>query len=195
MTSPVEQRRRTRKRAGPRVWLTAVVLVGALFVIGDNSPQFRQALEETLQEILTSEPSPEQHAGAVYVVDGDTLDVAGRRVRLFGIDAPEAAQTCRRNGWEWGCGIDATRALEAEIGSHNVSCREQDIDRYGRVVAICHAGSQNLNAWMVRNGWAVAYRRYGGDLYNPEELVARVAQRGLWGSDFVMPWDWRRGER
>ncbi|QDA35697.1 thermonuclease family protein (plasmid) [Paracoccus liaowanqingii] len=95
----------------------------------------------------------------------------------------------------WACGTDATRALEAEIGSLDVICEEQDIDRYDRVVGICHAGSGNLNAWMVRNGWAVAYRQYCGDLYAPGEIVARVARRGLWSGDFVMPWDWRKGAR
>ena len=123
------------------------------------------------------------------------LDLSGMRVRLYGIDAPEAAQTCQRNGREWACGTDAMRALETEIGSLGVSCEEQDIDRYDRVVGICHTGSRDLNAWMVRSGWAVAYRQYGGEVYDGEEVMARVAQRGLWSSDFVMPWDWRRGER
>lgn len=148
-----------------------------------------------LQEIITGEPPREQHAGSVRVIDSDTLDLAGTRVRLYGIDAPEAAQICQRSGQKWACGTDATKALEAEIGSLHVSCDEQDIDRYDRVVGICHIGSMNVNAWMVRNGWAVAYRQYGGDLYAPDEIVARVAQRGLWTSDFVMPWDWRKGDR
>lgn len=194
-TDAMKQRRKTKGRAGVRVWIAAIAIVGALFVIGDKNPQLRQSLEQVLQEIITGEPSREQHAGSVRVIDGDTLDLAGMRVRLYAIDAPEAAQICQRSGQEWACGTDATKALEAEIGSLDVSCEEQDIDRYDRVVGICHAGSRNLNAWMVRNGWAVAYRQYGGDLYAPDEIVARVAQRGLWGSDFVMPWDWRKGAR
>lgn len=191
----MKRRRKTDRRRGLRVWIAALAIVGALFVIGDRNPQLRQALEEVLQEIATGEPPRARHAGAARVVDGDTLDLAGTRVRLHGIDAPETAQTCRRSGRNWACGTDATRALEAEIGGRTVNCEEQDIDRYGRVVGICHAGSQDLNAWMVRSGWAVAYRQYGGDTYDADELVARVAQRGLWSSDFVMPWDWRRGER
>ncbi|MBM3603547.1 MAG: thermonuclease family protein [Alphaproteobacteria bacterium] len=190
-----KQRRRTKRPTGPKVWIATIVLVGVLFVIGDRNPQLRQALEEVLQELLTGEPPRARHAGAVRVVDGDTLDLSGTRVRLYGIDAPEGGQTCRRGRQDWACGAEATHALKAEIGSRDVTCEEQDIDRYGRVVGICHAGSRDLNAWMVRSGWAVAYRQYGGDLYDAEERVARLAQRGLWSSDFVMPWDWRRGQR
>ena len=116
-------------------------------------------------------------------------------MRLFGIDAPEAGQTCRRAGRNWACGADAEKALVSAIAGREVRCEEQDRDRYGRIVGICRAGSENLNAWMVENGWAVAYRQYGGRIYNPEEVVARVAQRGIWSSEFVMPWDWRKGER
>ena len=74
-------------------------------------------------------------------------------------------------------------------------CEEQDIDFYRRVVGICHAGPRVLNAWMVKSGWAVAYRRYGGGLDDAEETVAWVAQRGIWSGKFVMPWHWRHGER
>lgn len=129
------------------------------------------------------------------MIDGDTLDVAGSRVRLYGIDASQAAQTCRRNGRSWACGTEPEKALVSAIGGREVRCEQQDRDRYGRVVGICWAGSENLNAWMVEKGWAVAYRRYGGTIYVAEELVARAATRGVWSSEFVMPWDWRRGER
>ena len=190
-----KQRHKAKRRTDPKIWIAAIAIVGALFVIGDKNLQLRQSLEEVLQEIITGQPSREQHTGSVRVIDGDTVDLSGMRVRLYGIDAPEAAQTCQRNGREWACGTDAMRALKTEIGSLGVSCEEQDIDRYDRVVGICHTGSRDINAWMVRSGWAVAYRQYGGEVYDGEEVVARVAQRGLWSSDFVMPWDWRRGER
>ncbi|MFN3273318.1 MAG: thermonuclease family protein [Paracoccus sp. (in: a-proteobacteria)] len=153
------------------------------------------ALKDMLRDILPGMPATEQRAGDTRVIDGDTLEVAGTRVRLFGIDAPEAAQTCRRAGREWACGTDAGTALVAVIAGRKVTCEKQDTDRYGRMVGICWAGSENLNAWMVQNGWAVAYRQYGGKLYDPEEILARVTQRGMWGSEFVMPWDWRKGAR
>ena len=191
----MKKSRKTKRRPGPKVWLAAIALVAALFLIGDGNPQLRQALTEMLQEVITGEPLADQQAGNATVIDGDTLDVAGVRVRPFGIDAPEAGQTCRRAGRNWACGADAEKALVSAIAGREVRCEEQDRDRYGRIVGICRAGSENLNAWMVENGWAVAYRQYGGRIYDPEEVVARVAQRGIWSSEFVMPWDWRKGER
>lgn len=191
----MKKRRKAKRLAGPKVWLTAIILVAGLFLLGDENPQLRRTLEGMLQEVTGGRPPPERHAGGVRVIDGDTLDVAGSRVRLYGIDAPEAAQTCRRNGRIWACGTDSERALVSAIAGREVRCEQQDQDRYGRVVGICWAGSENLNAWMVENGWAVAYRRYGGTIYDAEELLARAATRGVWGSEFVMPWDWRRGER
>lgn len=191
----MKKRRNTTRRPGRKVWLTAIGLVAALFLIGDDNPRLRQALEEMLQEVIAGEPQANQRTGNAEVIDGDTLDVAGARVRLYGIDAPEAEQTCRRGGRDWACGADAGTALVSAIAGREVRCEEQDTDLYERIVGICRAGSENLNVWMVENGWAVAYRQYGGDVYDPEEIVARVAQRGIWASEFVMPWEWRKGER
>ena len=78
--------------------------------------------------------------------------------------------------------------------TQTIRCEERDVDRYGRVVAVCRAGGEDLNAWMVERGFALAYRRYSRD-YVDEEASARSARRGLWRGDFVAPWDWRRGER
>ena len=133
-------------------------------------------------------------SGPARVVDGDTLEVAGTRVRLHGIDAPESKQRCRAGGRPWACGREATRALKARIGTRTVACETRDRDRYGRTVAVCRAGGADLNAWMVAHGWAFAYRRYAAD-YAGEEAAARAAGRGIWRGDVVAPWDWRRGER
>lgn len=105
-----QKRRRKREQSyGLKSWIAALTIFGALLVIGDSSPRLRQVLESVLQEIAGVEPSGSRHAGAVRVLDGDTLDVAGTRVRLFGIDAPETAQTCRRSGRDWGCGAEAAQ--------------------------------------------------------------------------------------
>ena len=133
-------------------------------------------------------------AGPARVVDGDTLEVRGTRVRLHGIDAPETKQQCRAGGRLWACGREATRALARYIGSRTVSCEERDRDRYGRVVAVCHSGGKDLNAWMATQGWAFAYRRYSTD-YTRQETSARTAKRGVWRGEAVAPWDWRRGTR
>lgn len=185
----------TKRRAGLKVWLAAIALVAGLLLIGNDNPQLRQALEGMLQEVVTGESPADQQTGNATVIDGDTLDVAEVRVRLYGIDAPEAGQLCRRGGQSWACGAEAGKALVSAIAGREVRCEERDQDRYGRIVGICRAGPENLNAWMVENGWAVAYRQYGGRIYDPEEVVARVAERGIWSSEFVMPWDWRKGER
>ncbi len=133
-------------------------------------------------------------AGPAKVVDGDTIGVAGQRIRLHGIDAPEGRQTCRRAAVTWLCGIEAARALRQFIDSRRVTCRERDVDRYGRIVAVCHAGGQDLNGRLVAEGMALAYRRYSTD-YVDEEEAAQAAGNGLWAGQFVAPWEWRRGKR
>lgn len=186
---------RSKRRTGLKVWIAIIALVAALLVIGKDDPELRRMLQDRLEEVITARSPAKRHVGGTRIIDGDTLDVAGTRVRLYGIDAPEKAQICRRSRRDWPCGRDAMQALEGEVDGRPVSCEEQDIDRYGRVVGICRAGTSDLNAWMVRNGWAVAYRQYGGDRYDPEELTAKRARRGIWDSSFEMPWDWRKGLR
>lgn len=132
--------------------------------------------------------------GRASVIDGDTLEIHGQRIRLHGIDSPEKGQRCYRDGKEWRCGRDGAMALDKFINARTVACETRDIDRYKRVVAVCKIGRTDLNRWMVRNGWAVAYRRYSTDYVAVEEQ-ARAAKRGIWAGNFVMPWDWRRGER
>ena len=133
-------------------------------------------------------------SGRVRVVDGDTLELGAHRIRLHGVDAPESAQTCRTGATRWPCGERATRALAERIGGRAVACEKKDQDRYGRIVALCRLGAEDLNAWLVARGWALAYRRYSTD-YVDEETAASAARRGIWRGDFVPPWDWRRGER
>jgi endonuclease YncB( thermonuclease family) len=133
-------------------------------------------------------------AGRASVIDGDTLEIHGERIRLFGIDAPEGAQTCQRDGEPWPCGRRAAFALAGRIGNRTVSCDPRDRDRYGRLVAVCIAGAEDLNAWMVRQGWALAYRRYSKD-YVADEDAARQQEAGMWSGTFTPPWEWRRGER
>ena len=133
-------------------------------------------------------------AGRARVIDGDTLEVGSVRIRLFGLDAPESAQRCLAGSRRWPCGEKATRALVGRIDGRSVACEERDKDRYGRIVAVCRYGGQDVNAWLVREGWAMAYRRYSS-AYAGEEASAKAAKRGVWRGEFVPPWDWRRGDR
>ena len=133
-------------------------------------------------------------AGRARVIDGDTIEVGSARIRLLGVDAPESAQRCLAGSRRWSCGEQATRALAGRIDGRSVACEERDQDRYGRIVAVCRHNGQDVNAWLVREGWAIAYRHYS-TAYVDEEASAKAAQRGLWRGQFVPPWDWRRGER
>ena len=129
--------------------------------------------------------------GAASVIDGDTIEVHGARIRMHGIDAPESRQECiRSDGTSWRCGQQAALALSDRIGRATVRCEPRDRDRYGRVVAVCFKGAEDLDRWMVATGWAVAYRKYSLD-YVADEERAKRARLGIWSGNFEMPWDWR----
>lgn len=129
--------------------------------------------------------------GRVSVIDGDTLEMHGQRIRLFGMDAPETGQPCTRpDGSPWRCGRDAAFALADLAQSHVVSCQLKDRDRYGRIVAVCRIGAIDLGRWVVEQGFAVAYRRYSLDYVSAED-DARRARRGFWAGSFEPPESWR----
>lgn len=129
--------------------------------------------------------------GTASVIDGDTIDIRGERIRLDAIDAPESSQLCLdTSGKRYRCGHKSALALSDMIGRSVVSCEPKGRDRYKRTIAVCFKGDTELNAWMVAQGWALAYRKYGID-YILEEDEARLAQRGIWAGSFEMPWDWR----
>ncbi len=130
-------------------------------------------------------------AGPATVIDGDTLDIAGVRVRLWGIDAPESRQVCSVAGTEYPCGGRATQHLRALVGGRPVACEPRGADRYGRTVAVCRSDGRDLGAAMVRDGWAVAFVRYSLD-YVAQEQEAKTARRGLWEGTFTAPEIWRR---
>jgi endonuclease YncB( thermonuclease family) len=140
---------------------------------------------------LASAPARADVTGKPLVIDGDTLEIAGERIRLYGIAAPAPDQTCTAGGAPWRCGEEATYALAFETAYHWVTCKGEGHDREGRRVAVCYVGPYDLNALMVRKGWALADRRYASD-YVDEEDEARAARRGLWRGEFVAPWEWRR---
>lgn len=129
--------------------------------------------------------------GVASVVDGDTIEIHGTRIRLHGIDALESRQECTKpNGSTWRCGQQAALQLSNFIGRAPLRCLPRGHDRYRRVVAICFKGSEDINRWLVANGWAVAYRRYSQD-YVADEERAHSAGLGIWSGKFEMPWIWR----
>jgi endonuclease YncB( thermonuclease family) len=130
--------------------------------------------------------------GRVSVIDGDSLDFRGQRLRLFGIDAPEKRQPCFDSaGKEWACGQRAANLVDEFIADRPVKCHAKDHDRYGRTVVQCWVGAGvDIGEWAVRNGLAVAYRRYASE-YIAAEQQARNKHIGVWSGTFEMPWDWR----
>lgn len=141
---------------------------------------------------IGSAASPALLRGAAHVVDGDTLTVAGTRVRLSGVDAPETDQICLDAAARpWTCGIAARDALAALIGPGDIACDPAGRDVYGRTLARCRtADGRDVQALMVRRGLALSFTRYSHQ-YDGEEDEARRARQGLWAGAFVAPWDWR----
>jgi len=129
------------------------------------------------------------------VIDGDTIDIQRIRIRLYGVDAPEASQQCRdAAGTAYSCGRISTRALDDMVRGQTVHCEQLDTDQYRRAVAICTANGVDLNAALVEAGLAVAYRQYSRR-YVQNEDRARAARRGLWAGRFEAPGDYRHGAR
>ena len=142
------------------------------------------AFAKDTQEILSTTK--------VIITDGDTIKFNNKKIRLHGIDTPEIKQLCKnKNGEDYKCGVKAKLALINLISSHQVKCSIHGKDRYKRLIATCFVKNININEWLVKEGWALAYRRYSKD-YVDEELFAKNNKLGLWKGDFLEPWKWRR---
>ena len=187
----IERWRREGRRAivravfVPVIWF--VVCLAALALLGLSACGGGSSSPSGLMP--DAPPGP---AAEVRVIDADTVDIDGMRWRLFGIDAPESRQTCRAWGRTWDCGAAATEALMSR--AEGMSCEGSGTDRYGRSIGVCSSGGEDLNAWLVANGWALAYRQYADD-YADEEEEARANGRGIHAGAHVAPWDWRWGGR
>jgi endonuclease YncB( thermonuclease family) len=127
------------------------------------------------------------HQGRAVIADGDTIELAGQRIRLEGIDAPEYNQICQGKSGPFNCGREARRKLAALAGTGPVRCTGWQEDKYGRLLGTCTSGRTDLNREMVASGWAVSYGQYAA-----EETAARKASAGLWQGEFQRPADWRK---
>jgi endonuclease YncB( thermonuclease family) len=134
-------------------------------------------------------------SGPARVIDGDTLDVAGVRVRLHGIDAPERDQACRtEQGVSWACGAWATGQVRARLQGRRVDCNPLGTDRYGRTLARCSTAGEDVGRRLVLEGIAFAYERYSSD-YLPEQAIAQAADAGLWSGSVEAPAAFRQAAR
>jgi endonuclease YncB( thermonuclease family) len=140
---------------------------------------------------LVSSAFAAEIVGPARVVDGDTVEISNIKIRLVGIDAPESDQLCLNGkGEHWACGIEARDRLLEKTTGKIWTCNGDQVDRYGRTLAVCLVDGEDVNRWMVRQGWALAFVRYSR-VYEQDEKVAREAQAGLWVGAFIAPWDWR----
>ncbi len=120
------------------------------------------------------------------IVDGDTFDLNGVRIRLNGIDAPEYGQKCGSRD----CGVEALEALDKLIHSGPIDCQSMGDDGYGRVIGKCSVADQDIGAKLVSDGFAYAFVKYSAD-YIVEEESARSRGVGVWRGDYQRPWDFR----
>ena len=142
--------------------------------------------------ILSFNAATSEISGVPSIIDGDTIKILNKRIRFFGIDTPEKKQFCVKNSKKYRCGQEATDALKRKIGDKSVTCKVQDkLDRYKRYIGVCFLEDVDLNKWMVRNGYAVAYIRYSKD-YIEDENYAKKNKIGLWSGNFIYPEKWRK---
>ena len=153
--------------------------------------------------ILIINVSAEEISGIPRIIDGDTIYIGKFKIRLEGIDAPEMRQQCKKESLkisfiigftfykDYNCGKVSKEKLTSKIRGSEIKCIFTTKDRYKRYIATCYKEKTNLNQWMVRNGYAIAYRRYS-KTYVPDEDFAKENKLGLWQGKFMNPEKWRK---
>ena len=160
-----------------------------------NAGGYKGVFLSIIVSLVGSSIAAETLTGTASVIDADTIEIHGQRIRLEGIDAPESGQHCyHSNGTAWRCGQQASLAIANVIGRRSVACRINSVDHYGRGLGTCYLGQTDLNGLIVNQGWALAYTRYS-TRYVADQNIAQASRSGIWNSRFVAPWDWRRGAR
>ena len=133
------------------------------------------------------------HADKLTVTDGDTIRIGEERIRFSGIDAPEIKQTCIYQEIEFNCGEFSKNLLIEKISNQEVSCSRESKDQYGRTLAECFVGKESLSSYLVREGYAFAYRKYS-DKFIADEEYAQSKGNGMWSMQFLFPWDFRKSQ-
>lgn len=130
-------------------------------------------------------------ANTVKVIDGDTIKIANEKIRFGGIDAPELKQICFKNEEKISCGILVKNVLKKKIGKEIPKCINEGKDFYKRTLAECFIDGESLSKFLVRNGYAFAYRKYSKKFIN-DERFAKKNRLGLWSMKFIFPWKFRK---
>jgi len=128
------------------------------------------------------------------VVDGDTIHLNGEKIRFTGIDTPELNQTCINEGVIDPCGVTAKKILIDKIANYKVECISEGKDQYKRILAECFVNNESLSSYLVRSGYAFAYRRYSKKFVLDEDY-ARINTIGMWSMKFDYPWDYRKSKK
>jgi len=131
-------------------------------------------------------------ANSLRIVDGDTIILNGEKIRFLGIDTPELKQTCLQGNEEVGCGMFAKMLLVKKIGNKIPNCIGEKKDFYKRTLAECFVNGESLSKFLVRSGYAFAYRKYSTKFIKDEDF-AKVNKLGMWSMTFQYPWDFRKG--
>ena len=130
------------------------------------------------------------YASHVTVVDGDTIKLGAVKIRFSGIDAPEINQTCVASEGKVACGKISKDILIAKVTNNKISCTDEGKDFYGRVLGECFVNGESLSSYLVREGFAFAYRKYSNK-YIQDEEYAKFNNLGMWSMEFEYPWDYR----
>ena len=127
----------------------------------------------------------------IKIIDGDTIHLNNEKIRFTGIDTPELKQTCNKNNEIIYCGIQARQLLINKIAKNKVNCVKEGKDQYKRTLAECFVNDLSLSRFLVREGYAFAYRKYSKKFIIDEDF-ARKNKIGMWSMQFEYPWDWRK---
>ncbi|WP_354172740.1 MULTISPECIES: thermonuclease family protein [unclassified Bradyrhizobium] len=142
--------------------------------------------------ILSNVALADDFVGHASVIDGDTLEMHGVRIRLWGIDAPESSQLCRgEDSLQYRCGAQAANDLDVFIARRPVNCVPVSLDPYGRTVATCSVAGRDLGEWLVRSGFALDWPQYSKGRYREAQREAERTGQGLWKGSYVEPWFYR----
>lgn len=160
--------------------------------IAQNRATRRWAVIGALVLISAHALAADNLTGQASIIDGDTLEIHGNRIRLWGIDAPESSQLCRgQDSLQYGCGAQAANDLDKFVAGRPASCIPISLDQYGRTVATCSVDGADLGEWLVRNGLALDWPQYSKGRFGKIQHEAEQAGRGMWAGNYVEPWLYR----